>query len=136
MTKDATAPNVDWAAVQHDYEIHALTNATICQCHGITRSQLRYRIEKFGWVAFRARRIDRPVLVKRLLKIFDRQLRQLEKTGMIHTPEDVSLLATATRTLDKILAIKQVDRPRQVEEDDMDDLRDKLAERFDQLKKR
>lgn len=136
MNKRPSTRHVDWAAVQHDFELHTLTNDTICQCHGITRAQLRYRVEKFGWVAYRARRIDRPVLVNRLLKIFDRQLRQLEKSGMTQTDKHINLLATATRTLDKILEFQQAQQPGPPHKKDMADLRDKLARRLDQFKRR
>jgi hypothetical protein len=136
MTKRKPTANVDWAVVQLDYETHILTNDSICLRHGITRSQLRYRAERFGWVAYRTRRIEPAVLTNRMLKIFDRHLRQLEKSEMTDKGKDINLLATATKTLDKIMEFQGGDTPKPVEEDDMADLRDKLAERLDQLKKR
>ena len=127
---------VDWAAVQRDYERHILTNTAICERHGITTAQLRYRHQKYGWVAYRARRTDRTALFSRMLKVFDKHLRKLEASDMINTDKEINALATATKTLDKIIELQDAEQPMPAEKQDMADLRDKLAERIDQLKKR
>lgn len=128
-------PEVDWAGVQIEFEKHSLTNKAICERFGITPMQLRYRREQFGWVSYRERRIDRPALISRMLKIFDKHLRKLESSNMSNVDNEVKLLAIATKTLEKIIEIRDGEQPAADEKADMADLRDKLAERIDQLKK-
>ena len=136
MSVRARRQDVDWSAVQLEYEEGKLLNKVICERHDITRSQLRYRREQYGWVIYRARKIDRPALIGRMLKVFDKQLRKLEKSDVNNADKEIGLLGTATKTLEKLLEIQDAEQPKPAERRDMADLRDKLAERIDQLKKR
>ncbi|MDB5474047.1 MAG: hypothetical protein JWP99_1350 [Devosia sp.] len=136
MEAEAQRRPVDWEAVRIDYEARELTNADICTRFGITEPQLRYQREKHGWVSRRARTVHRADLINRMLRIFEKQLGRLEKPMPESADKEINLLSTASKTLEKLIEIQDSEQPRPAQKKDMRALRDELALRLDQLKKR
>lgn len=136
MNERAQGRLVDWEAVRIDYEARELTNADICVRFGITEPQLRYQREKSGWVSRRARTVHRADLINRMLRIFEKQLSRLEKPMAESADKEINLLSTASKTLEKLIEIQDSEQPRPAQKKDMRALRDELALRLDQLKKR
>lgn len=143
MTKDAavvavarTDP-VNWPLIRQEYEGRLFQPAMICKRHGITPFQLRYRRQSEGWLSCRARIVTKADLVARMLKVFDKQIRKLEAAVNEPIDKQANVLATMTKTLDKLVemgaAERNVEPPTRK---DMADLRDKLAKRIDQFKQR
>lgn len=129
--------SVNWDVIRQEYETRSFLPAMICKRHGITLYQLRYRRQSEGWLSCRARIVTKADLVARMLKVFDKQIRKLEAAVNEPIDKQANVLATMTKTLDKLIELGAAER--NVEpptRKDMADLRDKLAERLDQFKKR
>ena len=126
----------DWSAVQLAYETHTLTNAQICEHFDITGAQLRYRRQNHGWISQRARVVNRPELINRMMKILEQQVCILEKPMVNNVDRDIGLLSTASKTLDKLIELQKDSRPSVEDEYEMIEIREKLALRIDQHKRR
>lgn len=130
-----TAP--DWGLVRAEYEGRLFLPRIICERHGITISQLRYRRQCEGWLSQRERRPKEAVLVARMLKVLERQIRQLESAMDQPIDKQTNTLATQVKTLDKLIELGAAERNVEpASRKDMTDLRAKLAERLAQYKSR
>lgn len=127
----------DWAAIRAEYEGRHFLPAMICKRHGITVSQLRYRREQEGWPSIRARRLSKADLVARMLRLLEKQIRELEQATDMPIETRTKLLAEQVRTMDRLIekgaAKRNVEPPTRK---DMTDLRAKLVERLAQFKSR
>ena len=131
-----TAP-VNWDVIRQEYETRSFLPAMICRRHGITAAQLRYRRESEGWLSCRARIVTKVDLVARMLKVFDKQIRQLEAGVNEPIDKQANVLAIMTKTLEKLIEMGASEHHAEPPaRQDMADLRDKLAERLDQFKNR
>jgi hypothetical protein len=127
----------DWDDIRHEYESRLFLPKVICQRHGITEAQLRYRRECEGWLSARARPPRRDDLVGRLLKLLDRQVRKLESAVDEPIDKQANILATQVKTLDKLIELGAAKRNAEpATRKDMTDLRAKLVERLAQYKSR
>ena len=127
----------DWAAIRAEYEGRHFLPAVICKRHGITTSQLRYRREQEGWPSIRARRPRTTDLAARMLRLLEKQIRELEQATDMPIEKKTKLLAEQVRTMDRLIAKgaakRNVEPPTRK---DMTDLRAKLVERLAQFKSR
>ena len=82
--------------------------------------------------------IDRSKLIKRLFKVLEGQITQLEKNNMAGSGEkEVALLGTITRNLDKLIDLDQkegANKPSKKRKSEFDELRKKLSDRIEHLK--
>jgi hypothetical protein len=128
------APN--WSAVRQEYEERLFDPKVICVRHGITNAQLRYRRESEGWLSVRARVVRKDDLVPRMLKILDKQLRQLEASVKDPIDKQANVLGTMIKNLDKLIemgaAKPNADPPTRK---DMTVLREKLVQRIVQSRR-
>ncbi|KFC65040.1 hypothetical protein FF80_02890 [Devosia sp. LC5] len=132
-----TAHEVDWAAVQRDHEHNNGTQKEICARHGITIAQLRFRRERQGWRLRSTRDVDLRLLINRMLRVLEKQVRNLEKTMTEPVDKSAALLGTMAKTLEKLMELETANRGRQpAQKKEMSDLRNKLAQRIEQLKHR
>lgn len=132
-----TAHTVDWAAVQRDHEHNYGTQKEICARYGITIAQLRFRRERQGWQLRATREVDLRLLIYRMLRALEKQVRNLEKTMNDPVDKSAMTLGTMTKTLEKLMALETANRTRQpTQKKEMSDLRNKLAQRIEQLKQR
>lgn len=133
----STAHTVDWAAVQRDHEHNNGTQKEICARYGITIAQLRFRRERQGWQLRATREVDLRLLIYRMLRALEKQVRNLEKTMNDPVDKSAMTLGTMTKTLEKLMALDTANRTRQpTQKKEMSDLRNKLAQRIEQLKQR
>jgi hypothetical protein len=132
-------PSVDWAAVRAEYETGEETLAVIAARHGITPSALSWRAKKQLWLSrYRTGNVDRPQIIKRMFRVLELQVLALEgnmeKTG----EKEVAVLGKLASTLEKLIDIDNAAtaaaRPR-AQRKDIEELRNKLAQRIAQLKR-
>jgi hypothetical protein len=128
---------VDWSAVQLDYEQNNGTLSEIYLRHGVTAAQVRQRRERQGWQVRSHWGLRVGPLINRMLRVLDGQVRALEKHDMNEpVVKNAALLGTMTKTLEKLIELSEGQRQGQPEKrKDVSDLRNKLAERIEQLKR-
>jgi len=133
----AEQPGVRWDAIRAEYEGRQFLPAIICQRYGITLAQLRYRREMEGWLSARARIVRHDDLVARMLKVLDKQVRQLEMATDEPIDRQARVLSLEVRTLDALLQMGAAQRNAEpASKKDMTDLRNKLAKRIEQFRNR
>jgi len=123
----------DWATIRAEYEGRLFIPATICERHGVSLAQLRYRREKEGWLSLKAHPPSRTHLVARMLRVLDGQIRELEGATDMPIDKRARMLADHVKTMDKLIELGAAER--NVEppsRKDMTDLRAKLVKRLDQ----
>ncbi|KKB09032.1 hypothetical protein [Devosia chinhatensis] len=126
----------DWKAIRAEYEGRQFEPAVICQRHGVTISQLRYRRQCEGWLSQRERRPKEAVLVARMLKVLERQIRDLEMAKDEPVEKRTNTLATQVKTLDKLIELGAAERNVEpATRKDMTDIRAKLAQRLAQSRR-
>ena len=127
----------DWGAIRLEYEGRQFEPATICKRHGITPAQLRHRRQCEGWLSQRERRPKEAVLLTRMLKVLDRQIRDLEMATDEPVDKLTNTLATQVKTLDKLIELGAAERNVEpATRKDMAAMRTKLAKLYDQRAKR
>lgn len=127
----------DWNVIRAEYESRQFMPSAICKRHGVSVAQLRYRREVESWMSIKARPPTHAGLVARMLRVLDRQIRQLEKAMDTPIDKQANILATQVKTLDKLIEMGAAER--NVEppsKRDMADVRAKLVKRLDQFKAR
>lgn len=133
----ADQPAIRWDAIRAEYEGRQFLPAVICQRYGITLAQLRYRREVEGWLSARARIVRYDDLVARMLKVLDKQVRQLEMATDEPIDRQARVLSLEVRTLDALLELGAAQRNAEpASTKDMTDLRNKLAKRIEQFRNR
>lgn len=131
------APEVRWDIIRQEYEGRHFPPRIICERHGITRPQLRYRREMEGWLTINARPVQQMGLLARMLQALDIQVRRLEMAKNEPIEKQARTLSLQVATLDKILkmgAAKRNVEPPTVK--DVTDLQDKLVRRIEQFRAR
>ena len=127
----------DWAVIREEYEGKQFLPKVICKRYGITAAQLRHRRQKEGWPPIRARAPRQDELVTRMLKVLDKQIRQLEEAVSEPIDKQAKVLADSIRSMEKLIemgaAKPNVEPPTRK---DMTDLREKLARRIEQFNRR
>ena len=132
-TPDKRQGATDWDAVRAEYEGRLFHPATICRRHGITAAQLRYRRERGGWLAINARPPRQDDIVRRMLAILARQVKQLEKAMDEPIDKQTRTLAEQVKTLDKLIELGATERNAEPPtRQDMTGLRAKLVRRLEQ----
>lgn len=134
---DAAKAAPDWAAVREEYEGRLFLPPVICKRHGITTAQLRYRRQMEGWLGAKARVPRQGDIVSRMLKVLDKQIKQLEAAVDEPIDKQVNALGVSVKTLDKLIelgAAKPNAEP--ATRKDMTDLRAKLVRRMEQFNAR
>ena len=127
----------DWAIIRLEYEGRLHLPNDICKRHSITIAQLRYRRQCEGWLSQRERRPKEAVLVARMLKVLEKQIRDLEMAKDEPVEKRTNTLATQVKTLDKLIELGAAERNVEpASRKDMSDLRAKLVKRLDQFKAR
>lgn len=135
MANETSVPNVDWAAVQLDYEQANGNLPDICERHRVTEAQLRYRRERHGWTMRNEWGLRISPLINRMMRVLDGQVRQLEKQMIEPVDKNAALLGTMTKTLEKLIELDEAQRAkRPTKRKEMSDIRNKLAARIEQLK--
>ena len=80
---------------------------------------------------------DRVALIKRLFRVLEQQIRQLETDMASPGAKEVTLLGTITRNLEKLIDLDQKEHERKPDKKrsrELDELRQKLADRIEHLR--
>lgn len=136
MDKAGQKRQPDWPTIRAEYEGRLFVPKVICSRHGLTISQLRYRRQCEGWLSQRERRPKEAVLVARMLKVLERQIRDLEMSKSEPVDKRTNTLATQVKTLDKLIELGAAERNVEpATRKDMADIRSKLAHRLAQSRR-
>jgi hypothetical protein len=134
-------PPVDWAAVRVDYEAGPAIGGTTSEIAGryhISTKTLSNRATEGGWKRRNVRRqVDRGAIIARMFRVLDRQIIQLEQNMTETGEKEVAVLGKLASTLEKLIAIDNAAAPAREPQQrkDIQELRNKLAERIAQLKR-
>jgi len=137
------AAAADWGAILVDYNSGQYSLVALAERHGVTISALKYRKRRDLWPARnQTKMVDRPLIIARMFRVLELQVRNLEvemnkerdtgRTG----EQEVALLGKLASNLEKLMALDGAagHPPRARQTKDMLALRNKIAERLDQLK--
>ncbi len=131
-------PKADWAAIRADYEADILTVTEITDKYHVSGPTLYDHAERENWtLRHPARLMGRKVLVKRLMAMLERQVAHLEARMTGSDDNEVALLGHLARTLEKLVALdnkEETPKPDDKRRRDIDLLRQKLADRIEQLR--
>lgn len=127
-----------WAAVRPEYEDTDEPVALICARLEITQYALKKAVDVLGWRKRRPARADRRDIIMRLFRLLDTQIRILE-TNMTKAGEaEANVIGKLVASLDKLIALKKASDPaprRSRAAREMSDIKQRLIERIDQLKR-
>lgn len=132
-----TGPLVDWQAVRTDYEDGNDSLEEICRRYSITRSGIAWRVRQQLWSPRRSQpEAQRPLIIKRMFRLLERQIKQLEENMTETGEKEVAVLGKLASTLEKLIDIDKAESPPKppAQRKDMQELRNKLAQRIAQLK--
>ncbi len=139
---DQTRGEADWDAVRLDYVQGAMTVPEIEDKHGVTRTQLYWRRARENWPRRNAGHASRATLIKRLMKLLEKQIAELEddmaKPDRTISDKEVALLGNLTRNLEKLTELDRKERgPGKPARNsaEIEVLRKKIAARLSELKK-
>jgi len=124
------------------YLCHGRKSAAGSRMLGFVKLDVLLFFSCFAFRIFMTRKqlveIDRSKLIKRLFKVLEGQITQLEKNNMANSGEkEVALLGLITRNLDKLIDLDQKEggnKPSKKRRNEFDELRKKLSERIEHLK--
>jgi len=128
---------VDWQAVRTDYEDGNGSLEEICRRYSITRSGIAWRVRQQLWSPRRSQpEAQRPLIIKRMFRLLERQIKQLEENMTETGEKEVAVLGKLASTLEKLIDIDKAASPPKppAQRKDMQGLRNKLAQRIAQLK--
>jgi hypothetical protein len=127
-------PNWDLVAVDYFYD--HITIQALCRKHRITRGELLYRAMRHRWKTVRGNYTDRGILIGMMLGVLELQIGHLEEVEMTKTGEkEVAVLGKLATTLEKLIDIEDKSRRPAGTGENMQDIRNKLARRIENLKR-
>lgn len=129
-----------FAAARRDYEGGNGTQAVIAARYGLTLSALKWRIKRDVWkTRYRSKSVDRPLIIKRMFRVLELQVSDLEAEMARMAQEDkrsgdreVAVLGRLASNLDTLMKLdaKLERKPRAVREKEIKAVRDKLTKRI------
>ncbi|RYE81805.1 MAG: hypothetical protein EOP19_17810 [Hyphomicrobiales bacterium] len=136
-TAQAERPGPDWEGAALDYLYARLTIAAICRKYGVSRGELLQRAVRHKWKTLRTDDTDREILIGMMLGVLEQQIGHLEKTEMTQTGDkEVAVLGKLATTLEKLIDIEDKSRAPAGTGENMQELRNKLARRIENLKRK
>lgn len=128
-------PNWDIAA--EDYYWGRLTIPAVCRKHGISRNELLQRAARHKWKTLRDNTTDRKILIGMMLGVLEQQVGHLEIIEMTQSGErEVAVLGKLATTLEKLIDIEDRSKAPAGTAENMQELRNKLARRIENLKRK
>lgn len=127
----------NWDVVAEDYRWGRLTIPAICRKHRIARNELLQRAAKNKWKTVRDDNTDRDILIGMMLGALEQQIGHLETIEMTKSGEkEVAVLGKLATTLEKLIDIEDRSRTPAGTREDMQEIRNKLARRLENLKRK
>jgi hypothetical protein len=140
MSDEPRRRQVDWAAIRRTYELTDETIKSICERFGVTKGVFETQFRKGKWVSRQAAKHDRQGSTRdRLFAVLERQVTKLaNEGGETLGDKEAQQLTELIKNFDKMTTIAgdDADKGGPSQKKDMRDLRDKLAKRIDQFKRR
>ena len=139
MVEEAQRQQVDWAAVRRAYETNDGTIKQICTRFRITKGAFENRYRRERWLSRQAMARDpKGKTLAQLFGLLDRQVCKLaNEAGATLGDKEAQQLSELIKNYDKLAVIERAaGKVEHSENKDMLDLRDKLAKRIDQFKRR
>ena len=126
-----------WDAVGKDYYGTNLTILALCQKHGLTVGEFNDAKAQLDWRRRKVKKVSRDLLFSRLFRLLDQNIKQLEDQMTATGHKEVMVLNHLANTLGKLIEIEasagKVSKGKQTK--DMHDIRRKLVERIEDLKR-
>lgn len=133
------APLYDWDAIRADYEDRTVKVMDLMVRHKISGSLLYGEATRRGWKFRRPSAIAaRRTLIKRMRRMLELQIAHMEMNMTGFDEKEVALLGNMARTLEKLVELdtkSKTKKPDNKRSKEMTQLRKKLADRIDHLKK-
>lgn len=128
----------DWAAIRRDVERGDRTYAAICRQHHISRGELQRRIRENRWAAPETDELaSRRILVDGLYWGLERLIDKMGEADLgLDADREAAVLHRLAATLEKLIAIDKQStgrKPNARESREMAELKNKIAERLDEL---
>lgn len=120
------------------YEANEETVLTICERHRISKTRLRKLVIAHGWRPRSPRRIDPRDIIGRLFRLLDAQITEMEQNMTKASAGEAAVLGRLVATLDKLIGMKNAEtaaRPKARRTKEISDIKAKLIERIEQLKR-
>lgn len=123
-----------------------MTQRALVEKYGVTPSELKYRIKRDLWTRRkRSNAVDRPTIITRMFRVLEKQVMDMEmemaemaRASRRSGEKEVVLLGKLAGNLDKLMELDlragEGRRTRQRTKD-MQDIRNRLIERIEQLKR-
>lgn len=127
-----------WLAVRTAYEDNGETTGAIAKRFGIATRTLQNHVMEDGWRRrYERRQVDRATIITRMFRVLERQIVFMEENMTETGEKEVAVLGKLASTLEKLIQIDNAaaETPKAEKTKDMVDLRNKLAERIEQLKR-
>ena len=137
MEAEAERHQADWVVIRHASNVGTIS--AICARFGVTKSQLERRYRKERWVSRQAKLVDRRGSTReRLFSVLERQVSKLaNEAGTTLGEKEAQQLTELIKNFDKLASMEAAATTGgPAQKKDMADLRDKLAKRIDQFKRR
>ena len=128
----------DWAAIRAEYKHGEEIVRVIAERHGVSCGAVNWRVRRDLWARRnRTGQVDRPLIIKRMFVLLERQVIQLGVDMKETGEKEVAVLGRLATTLEKLIEIDDAaaGRARPAQSRKMRDLRDQLAQRIEQLKR-
>ena len=137
VSRLADRPPEFWEDVGFDYQANELHLQQVLTKHDLTRGELNYALLRFGWTRRKSPQVDRKKIIKRLFDLINRMLTELEGQMTATGEKEVAVLGRLVQSMGKLIEIEAATNtaatPRQTK--DMHDIRRKLVERIEDLKR-
>ena len=128
-----------WLAIRFAYEGTTEPIPELCARFHLSSRTLYERAKQEAWTPrHQPAALDRAGIIGRMFRLLDRQILHLEHHMTTTGEKEVAVLGKLASTLEKLIAIEtqaNADKAKPTRRKDITDLRDKLAERIEQLKR-
>ena len=132
-----------FAAARIDYETGKGSQLEIAARYGVSLAALKWRIKRDLWkTRYRSKQVDRPQIIKRLFRVLELQvidlemeMSQMSKDNRRSGQREVAILGRLASNLETLIKLdgKAEQRPLPQRERDIEQLREKLAQRIENL---
>lgn len=133
----AERPPEFWERVGIDYAANELTILQLLGKYELTKGEFDYAKSQLGWGRRKTPQVNRRLIIKRLFRLLDRMLEQLETEMTKVGDAEVTILGKLVQSMGKLIELETATNaeatPRQTK--DMHDIRRKLVERIEDLKR-
>jgi hypothetical protein len=129
-----------WAPIQADYETGSETLDAVVEKYDITKGALMWRAKTHVWRRRNKRMgASGPSLLARLFRLLERQVFQLESETSPMSDKEAAMLGRVAATLEKLMQIENASaspKAPKPHSKDLEELRKKVARRFEELARR